>query len=65
MFSVIADKYKYYPALKKEIDEYIKKQPLNMQINPEVIANCYKVSSRLRTWIRLFRIMIRKKGSST
>jgi hypothetical protein len=38
-----ADKYKYYPALKKEIDEYIKKQPLNMQINPEVIANCYKV----------------------
>lgn len=38
-----ADKYKYYPSLKKEIDEYIKKQPLNMQINPEVIANCYKV----------------------
>jgi hypothetical protein len=38
-----SDKYKYYPALKKEIDDYIKKQPLNMQINPEVIANCYKV----------------------
>lgn len=37
------EKYKYYPALKKEIDEYIKKQALNMQINPEVIANCYKV----------------------
>lgn len=37
------EKYKYYPALKKEIDEYIKKQSLNMQINPEVIENCYKV----------------------